>query len=52
MTGIFYLRARGALPPADDVEGMAKYWKRNYNTFLGKGKPEEFVRNYRELVKS
>lgn len=41
-----YLRVKEGLPAANDVEGLAHYWKKYYNTSLGKGKPEEFVKNY------
>ncbi len=45
---VHYLRVPEKLP--DTIEGMAKYWKQYYNTPLGKGKPEEFVRNYKKFV--
>lgn len=38
------------LPEATDAVGMANYWKANYNTALGAGKPATFVRRYRTLV--
>ena len=47
---IFYLRIPEALPAADDIEGLANYWKQHYNTEKGKGTIEQFVRNYKELV--
>lgn len=50
MARIHYWRVSEALPPAHDVELMAKYWKKYYNTHLGKGKTEEFVKNYKRLV--
>ena len=31
-----------ALPEAHDLEGLASYWKRHYNTVLGKGRAEDF----------
>jgi hypothetical protein len=33
----FYLRFPEALPQQDDLEGMARYWKRYYNTSAGAG---------------
>ena len=30
---------------------MANYWKRWYNTELGKGKPEEFIEKYKMTQK-
>jgi hypothetical protein len=39
-----------SLPAADDVEGLAAYWKKYYNTPLGKGTTAEFVNNYKNFV--
>lgn len=41
---IKYLRKKPPLPAYDDFEKMAHYWKDHYNTHLGAGKPEEFLR--------
>ena len=38
-----YRRDRKAIPSASDIEGQAKYWKRVYNTRLGKGTVEHFL---------
>jgi len=43
MARVHYLRAKGALPAANDIKGMANYWKQHYNTPLGAGKPAEFI---------
>lgn len=43
MARIHYLRRPEALPEADDVEGMAQYWKDHYNTHLGKGTAAEYL---------
>lgn len=40
---VHYLRAKGALPAADDWNALAEYWKRAYNTVLGKGTVEHFL---------
>lgn len=50
MCRIHYWRKAEALPPAHDIEGLARYWKKHYNTFLGKGKEAEFVSNYNRLI--
>lgn len=50
MTRLYYSRIRESLPKADDILGMANYWKKYYNTNLGKGKVEDFVANYKALV--
>lgn len=41
-----YLRDPNPIP--SNLEGRAKYWKRIYNTTAGKGKPEEFIENYKK----
>jgi len=47
MARLHYLRVPEPLPDKDDVEGLAKYWKKYYNTNLGKGTVEKAVRAYR-----
>ncbi len=37
------------LPDADDVAGLAAYWKQHYNTPLGRSTEEEFIRNYKKV---
>ena len=48
MARVHYLRVREAIP--SDLEGWARYWKRYYNTPIGKGTEEEFIANYKKLV--
>ena len=48
---LVYFRKTEPLPSKDDVQAMAQYWKKHYNTPLGKGTVEEAVRNYKRLVK-
>ena len=50
MTRIFYLRKPNALPAADDIRGLANYWKDHYNTHLGAGKADTFVRYLKEVM--
>jgi len=45
-----YRRVPAALPAADDVYGLAAYWKQYYNTPAGAGSVGEFISNYRRLV--
>lgn len=47
MCRIYYRRIAAGLPDADDVPGLAAYWKRYYNTPAGKGTPAEFIKNYK-----
>jgi len=49
MARIHYMRVPESLPEATDVEGLARYWKKYYNTHLGKGVVEEAVANYQRL---
>lgn len=48
MCRVHYLRVKEAIPT--DLMGWARYWKRYYNTILGKGKEEEFVANFKRYV--
>lgn len=48
MTRVHYLRRPEPLPSSQDIEAMGKYWKKWYNTPLGKGTVEEFVENYKK----
>lgn len=50
MARVHYYRAPEALPDADDIQGLAAYWKKYYNTPLGAGTEEEFVHNYHRFV--
>lgn len=45
---LHYLRVPEPLP--NSIEGYAKYWKDHYNTYLGAGTEEEFIRNYKKYV--
>ena len=45
MCRIHYRRVKEPLPSASDIKGLASYWKKYYNTHLGAGTPEEFIRN-------
>jgi hypothetical protein len=47
---VHYYRAPEAIPDADDIEGMARYWKRYYNTVHGKGTEKAFIDRYNQLV--
>ena len=46
MCRVHYYRAPTKLPEAEDLKGLAHYWKKYYNTELGAGKPEEFEEVY------
>tara|TARA_Y100000034_G_C6584860_1_gene253835 strand:- start:41 stop:529 length:489 start_codon:yes stop_codon:yes gene_type:complete len=40
---LHYRRDKDPIPPWDDLEGQAEYWKRVYNTNLGRGTTEHFI---------
>lgn len=44
-----YWRKPGALPAADDIEGLAAYWHR-WHCAGCKGQPADAIRNYRRYV--
>ena len=46
---LHYKRVPERLPVT--VEGMARYWKKYYNTERGKGKESEFIDNYHKYNK-
>ena len=48
MARIHYLRYPYPLPDADDIEGLAEYWKRLYNTRHGKGTVKKAIEKYKE----
>lgn len=47
---LLYYRHSEPLPNANDIEGLAKYWKKYYNTDLGNGTVEQFVDNYHRFI--
>ncbi|MFA7177919.1 MAG: hypothetical protein WC114_11765 [Smithellaceae bacterium] len=50
MARIHYLRVKEALPEAEDVQGLARYWKDHYNTRLGSGTVEGFITKWNRYV--
>ena len=46
---LFYKMIPEKIP--EDLKGQAHYWKKYYNTWAGKGTPEEYVENYNNWVK-
>jgi hypothetical protein len=51
MARIKYFMIPQRLPEADDIEGLARYWKLYYNTPQGAGYPEEFINKYNALAR-
>jgi len=51
MCRIHYLRVKEVLPDdAKNINRLGCYWKKYYNTELGKGTVEEFVSNYKRYI--
>lgn len=50
MTRLFYWKIKEALPSLHDLNGMARYWKKYYNTQLGRGTEDQFIANYKKYV--
>jgi|SRR5690349_19024246 len=50
MAAVHYFRVPVKLPPAGATQLQAEYWKRWYNTYLGKGTPEHYLECWREYV--
>tara|TARA_R100000808_G_C2155419_1_gene167840 strand:- start:13971 stop:14420 length:450 start_codon:yes stop_codon:yes gene_type:complete len=48
MCRLHYRRVPKRLPAADDLEGQARYWKKWYNTELGRGTVEHFIKANQE----
>lgn len=46
MIRLCYRRQAEALPQPDDEVGLARYWKKYYNTELGKGTVEKFLKDW------
>lgn len=47
---LYYATFEEPLPDENDVQALAEYWKKYWNTSLGKGRPEQFVENYHRYV--
>ena len=47
---LLYCRVPVLLPDANDVDGLATYWKAHYNTPAGKGAAAEWAKHYRECL--
>ena len=48
---VHFLRVQEPLPEAKDIEGLAKYWKRYYNTMDGRGTIGEFIKHYQFFIR-
>ena len=50
MARIHYYRVRAPLPAAGDIEAQASYWKRHYNTHLGKGTTDKYITTWNRCM--
>lgn len=50
MARIHYWRIPSKLPEPDDLNGLASYWKRHYNTMKGAGHIFDYVDKFRRLA--
>lgn len=50
MCRVHYYRVPDALPAAGDLAAQAAYWKRHYNTHLGRGTEEHFLGHARTII--
>ncbi|MBF0140107.1 MAG: hypothetical protein HQL74_07490 [Magnetococcales bacterium] len=52
MCRVHYFRKYDPLPATGDLASQAIYWKKHYNTAMGKGKPEQYIENWKKLMAS
>lgn len=50
MARIKLRRVSEPLPAADDLPGLARYWKQHWNTTQGKGTEAQFIDNYHRFL--
>ena len=50
MCRLHYRRVKEKLPAADDVQGLARYWKTHYNTVNGSGTREQFIQHFNHYI--
>jgi len=50
MCRVHYLRVPAKLPDADNIQALAEYWKKHYNTSLGKGTVLKFMNDYKRFL--
>jgi len=50
MARLCYLRVPEKLPEANDIKGLAEYWKKYYNTEHGAGTVDKAVKHYNRFI--
>jgi len=48
---VYYFKTPKAIPNHNDVQGLAEYWKKYYNSVLGAGTVEGAIEKYNKYVK-
>jgi hypothetical protein len=46
------MKTNKPIPNATDPIALGRFWKINYNTYLGKGTAREYAIHYEEYIKS
>lgn len=52
MARLHYRRRKEPLPKATDIEGIWEYYKKYYNTELGKAEKETSIKHYQKFLKA
>ncbi|HMX99609.1 MAG TPA: hypothetical protein PKL69_09125 [Agitococcus sp.] len=52
MARLHYRRRKEPLPKATDIDGIWEYYKKFYNTHLGKAEKESSIKHYQKYIKS
>ena len=52
MCRLHYRRVHEPLPQAEDLSGLAQYWKTHFNTHLGRGTTSEFITNWYKFMEN
>lgn len=47
---IYWYKSPEPIPNAEDIEGLARYWKKWYNSSAGKGEISDFIDNFNRYV--
>ena len=50
MARVFFLRFKAPLPAKDDLDGLAHYAKKYWNTHLGKATPADYLMAYKRIA--
>lgn len=48
---VYYFKTSKAIPNYKDIKGLAEYWKKYYNSYLGAGTIEGAIEKYNKYVK-